>query len=653
MQQNKQVIPVSNYQNQLLQLSVYDRHGVKFDNFSSLAIAWDSSKVQLASFDAENPMTYIEKEDGIGQRKLHGLNTIHVHQISGTAVISATANNYLESHLRAAKVKTSCQTLDPVSASLELLLVEDVKVNPGSISIYNHPKVMDGGVHVLASPVRNQQEVEIYNPITLSPKILTFPWQPKPGAYQYTIQVQGGSGNFTWSSSNTAVATITVKGLMKTGDDIGVSVIRARDVQNSLHFGEMKVFVIEPTGMEFTPCQVEARIGNKLELPLRIFGLLNDEVVSLSDCSHFDLAVEMETPEIFKILPDRLNPSVDYCSGITVQGMTAGYTTVLVSYTHGHIHLKAKIVIAAYLPLKTVDPKSVALVTLGSSKDILFEGGPNPWVLEPLKFFRNLSTQETENAGLFHLDPLLPRNHFQHWVRAVCRDLGEQVISLSVGNSPTETNPFPAVENVEVKLACSPPSRISIAPVYKHSHKDLVCPLMQQNKQVIPVSNYQNQLLQLSVYDRHGVKFDNFSSLAIAWDSSKVQLASFDAENPMTYIEKEDGIGQRKLHGLNTIHVHQISGTAVISATANNYLESHLRAAKVKTSCQTLDPVSASLELLLVEDVKVNPGSISIYNHPKVMAEFTISEGSGYFFINSSICNVVKTKFQETNGIVT
>ncbi|CAI9619056.1 unnamed protein product, partial [Staurois parvus] len=200
----------------------------------------------------------------------------------------------------------------------------------------------DGGVHVLANPVRNQQEVEIYTPITLSPKILTFPWQPKPGAYQYIIQVQGGSGNFTWSSSNNAVATVTVKGLMTTGDDIGVSVIRARDVQNSLHFGEMKVFVIEPTGMEFTPCPVEARLGNSLELPLRIFGLLNgdNEVVSLSDCSHFDLSVEMETPGIFKILPGRLKPSVEYCSGITVQGVTAGYTTVFVSYTHGHIYLK-------------------------------------------------------------------------------------------------------------------------------------------------------------------------------------------------------------------------------------------------------------------------------------------------------------------------
>lgn len=57
----------------------------------------------------------------------------------------------------------------------------------------------------------------------------------------FALKVHGGSGNFTWSSSNNAVATVTVKGLMTTGDDIGVSVIRASDVQNSLHFGEMKV----------------------------------------------------------------------------------------------------------------------------------------------------------------------------------------------------------------------------------------------------------------------------------------------------------------------------------------------------------------------------------------------------------------------------
>ncbi|XP_075431104.1 nuclear pore membrane glycoprotein 210 isoform X2 [Ascaphus truei] len=513
----------------------------------------------------------------------------------------------------------------------------------------------DGGVHVLANPVRNQQEVEIYTPIKLSPAILTFPWQPKPGAYQYTIKVNGGSGNFTWSSSNNAVATVTVKGLMTTGDDIGVSVIRACDVQNFLHFGEMKVFVIEPNGMEFIPCPVEARVGNKLELPLRIFGLLNgdnNEVVTLSDCSHFDLAVKMETPGIFTILQGRLPPGSDYCSGVTVQAESQGYTTLFVSYTHGHIHLNATIIVAAYLPLRTIDPSSVALVTLGSSKDMLFEGGPKPWVLEPLKFFRNLSLEDKESASLSLPDSPLSRNHIQHWVRTGCRDLGEQVIYLTVGNHPTETNPFPAVEPAAVRLICSPPSRFTLTPVYEHSHLDLICPLMQQNKPVVPVSNYRNQLLGLTAYDQQGRKFDNFSSLNINWDSSKVGVAYFDSTKPMELIQKEDGSGQKKLHGLHTVYVHQVSGTTIISARTNGYQETHLNAAKVRIPYTRLMPVSANLELLLVEDVKVQPSSISIYNHPDVTAEFTITEGSGYFFINNSASDIVNTAFQEAEGIV-
>lgn len=55
------------------------------------------------------------------------------------------------------------------------------------------------------------------------------------------FQAQGGSGNFSWSSSNQAVATVTVKGVMITGSDAGVSIIQAFDVRNPLHYGEMKV----------------------------------------------------------------------------------------------------------------------------------------------------------------------------------------------------------------------------------------------------------------------------------------------------------------------------------------------------------------------------------------------------------------------------
>lgn len=63
--------------------------------------------------------------------------------------------------------------------------------------------------------------------------------------------------------------------------------------------------------MEFTPCQVEVRVGQTLELPLRINGLMpggTNEVVTLSDCSHFDLAVEVQNQGMFQPLPGKPTP---------------------------------------------------------------------------------------------------------------------------------------------------------------------------------------------------------------------------------------------------------------------------------------------------------------------------------------------------------
>ncbi|XP_025010313.2 nuclear pore membrane glycoprotein 210 isoform X3 [Gallus gallus] len=513
----------------------------------------------------------------------------------------------------------------------------------------------DGGVHTLPVPVRNQQDVEIYVPIVLSPSILTFPWQPKAGVYQYTIQAHGGSGNFSWSCSNQAVATVTVKGVMTTGSDIGISIIQAIDVQNPLHYGEMKVYVTEPSGMEFIPCQVEARVGQVLELPLRINGLTNvetGEIVPLSDCSHFDLVVEVENRGVFRPLQGRLKPTADFCSGVRVKAETQGYTTLVVSYTHAHVRLSASITIAAYLPLKTIDPPSVALVTLGSSKDILFEGGPRPWIQEPSKFFRNITAEDEESIGLSLFAPPMSRNNIQHWVQVSCKSLGEQVIALTVGNNPSMTNPFPAVEPAVVKFICAVPSRLTLTPIYGSPQLDLSCPLLQQNKQVVPVSNYRNPVLDLAAYDQHGSKFDNFSSLSVVWESTKSSLANIEPDMPMELTLKDDGSGQRKMHGLQTVLVHHKSGTTAISATATGYQQSHLKAAKVKSPYESLLPVSATIELILVEDVKVSPTDVSIYNHPDVQAELFIKEGSGYFFINTSVASVVSVALEETQGIV-
>ncbi|XP_038668645.1 nuclear pore membrane glycoprotein 210 [Scyliorhinus canicula] len=512
----------------------------------------------------------------------------------------------------------------------------------------------NGIVHSLPVPVRNQQEVEIYNPIVLTPSILTFPWQQMAGTYQYTIKAEGGSGNFTWSSSNQAVATVTVKGFMTTASDIGLSVIQAHDVQNPLHYGQMMVYVIEPIQMEFTPCQVEARVGQILDLPLKIYGLRNvetQEKVMLTDCSHFDLVVEIENRGVFKTTEGRLEPGPKHCSGIRVQAEAQGYTTLVVSYSHGHVYLTATITIVAYVPLKAIDPVSVALVTLGSSKDMLFEGGPRPWVLEPSKFFTDLTAENEASIILHVISSPAFRNQPKHVVRATCTALGEQVLALTVGNKPSLKNTSPAVEPAVVKFICTPPSRLTLVPVYLNPQLDLSCPLLQQNKQVVPVSNYRNPILDLEAYDQQGRRFDNFSSLSIIWESSKLSLASIELSMPMQMNEKDHGNGQKKQHGLQTVLVHHESGTTSITAIATGYQQEHLSAAKVKTRYDPLIPVAATIELLLVEDVKVIPDNITIYNHPNVKAELSLQEGSGYFFINTSATNLARVNYQEAQAI--
>uniref|UniRef100_A0A8C3UDJ9 Nucleoporin 210 n=1 Tax=Catharus ustulatus TaxID=91951 RepID=A0A8C3UDJ9_CATUS len=481
--------------------------------------------------------------------------------------------------------------------------------------------------------VRNQQDVEIYVPVFLLPSILMFPWQPKAGMFPSVFQAQGGSGNFSWSSSNQAVATVTVKGVMITGSDAGVSIIQAFDVRNPLHYGEMKVYVSQPSAMEFTSCQVEAHVGQVLELPLRISGWTSvdgGELVPLSDCSHLELMVELENPGVFSPLEGRLKPTADFCSGVRVKAEFQGYTRLVVLYTHGHVRLSASIVIAAYFPLRAIDPPSVALVTLGSSKDILFEGGPRPWVQEPSKFFRNVAAEDPESIALSLLEPPTSRNNNQHWVRVLCRSLGEQVSTRRArfGNSPTVTNPFPVVEPAVVKFVCAVPSRLTLIPVYGSPQLDLSCPLLQQNKQVVPVSNYRNPVLDLAVYDQQGRKFDNFSSLSVVWESTNKAIAHIEPELPMELTLKEEGNGQKKMHGIHPpYHSQQIGSVLPLCCNCRHCSLQH----------EAVLPGPATLELMLVEDVKVSPNGVSIYNHPDIQvrsysAAFQLQGGKHHTF---------------------
>uniref|UniRef100_A0A4W3IMT2 Nucleoporin 210 like n=1 Tax=Callorhinchus milii TaxID=7868 RepID=A0A4W3IMT2_CALMI len=514
----------------------------------------------------------------------------------------------------------------------------------------------------LPVPITGHQDVIIYKPIILKPRILVFPWHPKPRSYRHIIQVTGGSGNFTWSSSNESVAMVTVKGFIATGDNRGFSIIQARDVENPVHFGEMTVYVLRPVSIEFVPSRVEIEIGQVLDLPIMVYGLLetdNMETVPVNNCTLMNIEVEVDKQGVFRTLEGRLEPGDEYCTGIQVQGETQGHTLLTASSGFMQIHFSSSITIAAYHRLRAIDPVSVAVVTLTSSKEMLFEGGPRPWVLEPSRFFADLSGEDWAKTIIKQLRAPLVKKKNQHGFRVICVGLGEQFLTFRVGNKPSLLNPNPAVEPVQVKFVCAMPTSLTLTPVYKPHQLSLPCPLLQHNKQLVPVSFCRNSVLELTAYDQHRRKFDNFTSLLVNWKSSNNSLASFHVTKPMEMISKDDGSGQRRQHGHRIVTVYRRKGTVSVSVCFVGYRKtvspSTLNTV-VSFTCLKPDapflPISTTIDLLLVDDVSIVPGNLTIYNHPEILELIYLTEGSGYFFINTTNSEIVNSTYVEIKNYV-
>lgn len=67
------------------------------------------------------------------------------------------------------------------------------------------------------------------------------------------------------------------------------------------------------------------------------------------------------------------------------------------------------------------------MVTWNSVKEMVFEGGPRPWILEPSQFFLELTVEKTEKIEITQVRLPAKRKQNQYIYRVLCLDLGEQV----------------------------------------------------------------------------------------------------------------------------------------------------------------------------------------------------------------------------------
>uniref|UniRef100_A0A8B9CK05 Nucleoporin 210 like n=1 Tax=Anser brachyrhynchus TaxID=132585 RepID=A0A8B9CK05_9AVES len=470
----------------------------------------------------------------------------------------------------------------------------------------------DGSQAYLPVPVSHEQEVQIYLPIKLSPSLLAFPHHPTEVLYRYNLQVEGGSGNFSWISSNQTVVTVTIKGVVTGGLAQGHCTVQARDVQNPFHYGEIQ-------GSLFSG---QIIIGQILEAPLKMYFTEREtrENIAFTDCSLLPLDISMEKQGVFVLAEE----------GMIQIAFKAGISAFLSSHD------------------QAVNPVEMALVTWQAAKEMVFEGGPGPWVLEPSRFFSELTVEHKEKIEVVQIRFPTKRKLNQYVYQVVCLQLGEQVLTFQVGNRPGLLNPAPAVEAIQVTFICAHPASMSVTPVYEAAPGIQPCPLPQQSKQLIPVSSVRSTVLELAVFDHQRRKFDNFSSLVLEWKSFNETLAHFSDARTVKMVAKDDGTGQTQLHGHQLLEVHQIKGTV------------HVGVSFVKYTMQGVSNLltSASVEFLLVEDVTVVPDNATIYNHPAVkvrtlLTAYFVPSHSSMIWVAFYCQEMLPTGFGRQKGPVT
>ncbi|XP_060270312.1 nuclear pore membrane glycoprotein 210-like isoform X5 [Ovis aries] len=410
-----------------------------------------------------------------------------------------------------------------------------------------------------------------------------------------------------------------------------------------------QIHVLRLNKMELLPFHADVEIGQIIEIPIAMYHVNKEtkEAIAFTDCSHLSLDLNMDKQGVFTLLKEGIQrPGPTSCSSIHIVAKSLGHTLVTVSVTDYEEYLESSATFAAYEPLKALNPVEVALVTWHSVKEMIFEGGPQPWILEPSRFFLELSVEKTEKIRITQVRLPAKRKQNQYIYRVLCLDLGEQILTFQIGNHPGVLNPSPAVEVVQVRFLCAHPASMSITPVYKVPAGAQPCPLPQHNKQLIPVSSLRDTVLELAVFDQHRRKFDNFSSLILEWKSLNETLAHFENYNSVEMVAKDDGSGQTRLHGHQILKVHQIKGTVLIGVNFVGYSE--------KKSPKELSnlPRSVAVELLLVDDVTVLPENATIYDHPDVKEIFSLVEGSGYFLVNSSEQDIVTITYLEAESSV-
>eukprot|EP00111_Clytia_hemisphaerica_P008784 TCONS_00025681-protein len=506
--------------------------------------------------------------------------------------------------------------------------------------------------------IHGEQNIEIHDPLVLEPKSLVLPWDPQEESdeYQFQFNVKGGSGNYQWSVSNTTVALVNKKGLISTQNRIGKTQVKVADSKNPSFFDMGTVTVLPPEELNFVGEHLEVELGKVIDLPLSVLAYIDEDkkkAVEFADCRKMTLEIKIEgsTQEtamrhIVNVNKDSL--PVKGCTTVSLKGLSVGYAKITASHSYDNVIIQDTLHVAVYQPVKIIDPVKFSTVALGSTKRIVAEGGPLPWVLDPKHHYDVMSAEEEDWVRIKSRGRETNQGEALHYFDVTCTVLGEQLLTVEVGNRPSSSLPLPAVSSAKTKFSCVPPATMVLTPNVLYPMIDgtrrTIESCKDQQKR-IPVRNDRELTIYLAIYDSNGNKFDDASSLNIQWSSDRNDVASFSSQDTLYEGYQGNAIQNGGTKIFQKLKVHSMSDTLRITAKISGIMESQANEVAVNP------PITANLRLLPLASPLVEPSTLNLYAHPSNKANLKVEHGTGNFVLKTNDDSLSKVLYNPPNGI--
>lgn len=509
----------------------------------------------------------------------------------------------------------------------------------------------DGSYYDLDKPLEIDQEVTIYPALTVTPSSLLLPWDPiLRSNYDFQLTADGATGSYRWQTTNINLTSVQLNSKNRESSVVSVLVnglgratFNVTDVTNYVFSNRVNVSVQPVIDLDSPKSILETHLGEILYVPIALYGENYEATDEKSrrrlfdDCSKIKLNVEIVEKTRFTYLPDdEKNPLLGFqnsCKLLQFKCTSIGHSRVWISYENGETPLKIWVMISCHLPLRMIHPSDYALLALGTSIELAFEGGPKAWPLLKTSHYSNLKIDDENKPDLINSELIVDPYRYKknlHVFRIECRTLGSSNLTLEVGNHQSATLPNPAKESVNLEVFCDEPQSVHLKVKLK---SDENCPLFnffedgetKLKEQKIPVSAFNQVEIELVGRNSLGKTFSNLSSLAVSWNVEAKNNQNDEVFKTLVlndFTEEVNGAnGYRKLsRNFVSLPAFGREGNVLVRseliAYRSNYLEKQ-GILYIPFSKTEFSDIKATLLLDLVERHRIDRDEVSVFNYKK------------------------------------